>query len=157
MVDEQLHARGIRDAAVLEAMKTIPREAFLPVDLAHAAYRDTPLPIGDGQTISQPYVVALMASALCLRPGDRALEIGTGSGYAAAILSLVAGQVYTVERNPRLATEAEERFHALGLSNIALRCGDGSLGWPDAAPFEGIMVSASGPRVPPELREQLTV
>jgi protein-L-isoaspartate(D-aspartate) O-methyltransferase len=155
MVDRQLRARGIRDPRVLTAMSVIPREHFLSDSAAGAAYADRPLAIGLGQTISQPYIVALMTEALGLRASDRVLEIGTGSGYSAAVLSQLAARVFTVERHPALANLARSRLAALALGNVDVRCGDGSLGWPEHAPFDAIAVTAAGPRVPTALLEQL--
>src|SRR5467141_13300 len=155
MVARQLAGRGIRDCRVLAAMAWAPREWFLPPHLASAAYEDAPLPIGSGQTISQPLIVALMTEALAPRRRDRVLEIGTGSGYQTAILARLAGTVYTVERLPDLLVEAEERFRRLGLTNIQTRLGDGAAGWPDEAPFDGIPVAAAAPRVPDPLLAQL--
>lgn len=157
MVRNQLLERGIRDPAVLEAMAQVPREEFVPEHLREMAYADAPLPIGREQTISQPYVVALMTEALELSSGDRVLEIGSGSGYAAAILGQIADQVYTVERHKELAQEAAGRFRALGYSNIHVLHGDGTLGWPEHAPYDAIVVTAGGPQVPAPLREQLAV
>jgi protein-L-isoaspartate(D-aspartate) O-methyltransferase len=157
MVAEQLAARGIRDEAVLAAMGTVPREAFLPESLGPVAYDDGPLPIGEGQTISQPYVVAAMIEAAEPRGADRALEIGTGSGYSAAVLSRVVAEVYTVERLPGLAEAARRRLEALGYATVRVRCGDGTLGWAEHAPYQVIIVTAGGPRVPPALLEQLAV
>jgi len=155
MVRAHLAARGIRDARLLEAFRAVPRERFLPPELAEFAYEDAPLPIEQGQTISQPYIVALMTSALELSPGDRVLEVGTGSGYAAAILGHLADQVYTIERHEELARVAARRLAELELDNVSVRHGDGSLGWPEHAPFDGIVVAAGGPGVPPALLEQL--
>ena len=157
MVQTQLEPRGISDPAVIEAMETIPREEFVPENLAEFAYDDSPLPIGLGQTISQPYVVAAMAEALKCSRKDRILEIGTGSGYAAAVLSLAAGEVFTVERHQALAEAASERFKRLGYKNIHVLHGDGSLGWLEHAPYNGIIVSAGSPSVPEELKKQLAV
>ena len=155
MIVSQLVNRAVRNRRVLAAMTWVPREWFLPPHLAESAYDDAPLPIGSGQTISQPYVVALMTEALALRRRDRILEIGTGSGYQTAILSRLAGAVFTVERLPDLFVEAEERFRRLGLDNIRTRLGDGAAGWPEAAPFDGILVTAAAPRVPDPLPAQL--
>ena len=155
MVAQQIAARGIGDAAVLEAMRTVPREAFVAADLRERAYDDTPLPIEQGQTISQPYIVALMLEAAAIGPGDRVLEIGAGSGYASAVASLVAGRVDAVERHAALADSARERLARLGYANVAVHCADGSGGWPEGAPFDAILVAAGGPRVPEALREQL--
>jgi protein-L-isoaspartate(D-aspartate) O-methyltransferase len=157
MVRYQIAARGMTDEKVLDGMRTVPREAFLPDDLAEFAYEDTPLPIEEGQTISQPYIVALMIAAIEPTPRDRVLEIGTGSGYAAAVLSRVVGHVYTVERHEALAEQARRRFRALGYRNIEVLHGDGSLGWPEHAPYDGIIVTAGGPYVPRPLRDQLAV
>ncbi|HSU83800.1 MAG TPA: protein-L-isoaspartate(D-aspartate) O-methyltransferase [Thermoanaerobaculia bacterium] len=155
MVDRQIAARGVRDRRVLEALGTVPREAFLPERLAEFAYDDTPLPIGQEQTISQPYVVALMAEALELQPGDKVLEIGAGSGYAAAVLSRIAREVWTVERHESLAREARERMARLGYANVHVIHGDGTLGWPEHAPYDAIVVAAGGPEVPQALLDQL--
>jgi protein-L-isoaspartate(D-aspartate) O-methyltransferase len=157
MVEQQLGKRGIRDPAIVRAMATVPREAFVPASLAEFAYDDSPLPIDADQTISQPYFVALMAAALELEPDDRVLEIGTGSGYAAAVLAEIAAEVYTIERHCDLADAACDRLAALGVSNTFVRCGDGTLGWPEEAPFDAIVVAAGGPTVPESLRAQLRV
>jgi protein-L-isoaspartate(D-aspartate) O-methyltransferase len=157
MVDRQIAARGIQDARVLEAMRTVPREAFLSDGMIEFAYEDTPLPIECEQTISQPFIVALMAEALRLEPGDKVLEIGTGSGYAAAVLSLAASEVYTIERHGELADLARRRLAELGFRNVHVRHGDGSLGWPEHAPYDGIVVAAGGPEVPRPLLEQLAI
>lgn len=155
MVDTQLVARGIHDPAVLAAMRTVPREAFVPPAWADAAYDDTPLPIGDGQTISQPYIVALMTEAMQLSPDDRVLEIGTGSGYSAAVLSCIAAHVYTVERLNALVLTARRRLGRLGFTNVSVHDGNGTLGWPEHAPYDRIVVTAGGPFVPPALQNQL--
>lgn len=155
MVDRQIAARDVRDERVLEALRTVPREAFVPERLAEFAYDDTPLPIGEEQTISQPFVVALMAEALEIRPGDKVLEIGAGSGYAAAVLSRLGREVWTVERHPSLAREARERMERLGYRNVRVIHGDGTLGWPEHAPYDAIVVAAGGPEVPPPLLDQL--
>jgi protein-L-isoaspartate(D-aspartate) O-methyltransferase len=157
MVVRQLAGRGVRDQRVLAAMRWAPREWFLPPNLAGDAYSDAPLPIGNGQTISQPYVVALMTERLQPRRRSRILEIGTGSGYQTAILAYLAnrGTVFTMERLPDLLVEAEERFRRLGLSHIETRLGDGAGGWPAQAPFDGIIVAAAAPRVPEPLMNQL--
>ena len=157
MVMRQLASRGVRDARVLAAMRWLPREYFLPPHLAGDAYSDAPLPIGSGQTISQPYVVALMTEQLAPRRTDRILEIGTGSGYQTAVLAQLAngGKIFTIERLPDLLVEAEERFRRLGLTNIETRLGDGAPGWPEQAPFNGIVVTAAAPRVPEPLANQL--
>jgi protein-L-isoaspartate(D-aspartate) O-methyltransferase len=157
MVAAQLASRGIRNRRVLAVMDRVPREWFLPPHLQREAYDDTPLPIGSGQTISQPYIVALMTGALEPRRRDRVLEIGTGSGYQAAILACLVsgGHLYTIERLPDLLVEAEERFRRLGLTNIETRLRDGAGGWPEAAPFDGILVAAAAPEAPPALLQQL--
>jgi protein-L-isoaspartate(D-aspartate) O-methyltransferase len=155
MVRSQLAGRGIKNRRVLAAMRWAPREWFLPPPLVVEAYRDGPLPIGNGQTISQPYIVGLMTAALAPRRGDRILEIGTGSGYQTAILARLVRRVYTIERLPDLLVEAEERFRRLGLSNIDTQLGDGANGWPEAGPFDGVIVTAATPHVPPPLREQV--
>jgi protein-L-isoaspartate(D-aspartate) O-methyltransferase len=155
MVASQLASRGIRDGRVLSAMAWAPREWFLPPHLRREAYADAPLPIGSGQTISQPLIVALMTEALAPRRGHRVLEIGTGSGYQTAILAHLGAYVYTIERLPDLLVEAEERLRRLGLTNIETRLGDGAGGWPERAPFQGVIVTAAAPGVPPPLIEQL--
>jgi protein-L-isoaspartate(D-aspartate) O-methyltransferase len=155
MVAEQIAGRGIDDPAVLRAMRLVPRERFVPRASRPYAYDDGPLPIPANQTISQPYVVATMIAALALRPTDRVLEIGAGSGYAAAVLSRIAAEVYTVERHAELADYARERLAALGYDNVRLRQGDGTRGWPEHAPYDAIIVAAGGPAVPDSLREQL--
>lgn len=155
MVDRQLAARGIRDPRVLAAMAAVPRERFIDPGQAAFAYDDGPLPIGEGQTISQPYVVARMIEALDVAPTDRVLEIGTGSGYAAAVLAEVAGEVYTVERLPALADRARQHLTALGYARVHVLTGDGTLGWPEHAPYDAIVATAGGPTVPPALLEQL--
>jgi protein-L-isoaspartate(D-aspartate) O-methyltransferase len=155
MVDRQLAARGIRDPRVLEAMRAVPRELFVPESAGGYAYGDGPLPIGDGQTISQPYIVAYMIEAVAPEPTDRALEIGTGSGYSAAVLGSIVAEVYTVERLPALAESAARRLARLDVRNVRVRCGDGTLGWPEHAPYDMIVVTAGGPGVPPALLAQL--
>ena len=155
MVRTHIAARGVRDPAVLTAMRSVPREAFLPPELEEFAYTDAPLPIERGQTISQPYIVALMTAAAALRPGDRVLEVGTGSGYAAAILGRIAREVYTVERHEELARVAAERLARLGFANVSVLHGDGTLGWPEHAPYDAIIVAAGGPKVPEALLDQL--
>ena len=155
MVRAHLAARGIRDPAVLDAFRAVPREAFVPAELQEFAYADAPLPIERGQTISQPYIVALMTAALQLSPGESVLEIGTGSGYAAAILGRIARDVYTIERHEELAQVAARRLDDLGVKNVSVRHGDGSLGWPEHAPYDAIVVAAGGPGVPPALLDQL--
>jgi protein-L-isoaspartate(D-aspartate) O-methyltransferase len=155
MVARQIAARGLRDRRVLAALAWAPREWFVPPHLDRDAYADAPLPIGNGQTISQPYIVALMTALLAPRRRDRVLEIGTGSGYQTAILAHLASQVFTIERLPDLLVEAEARFARLGLTNVHTRLGDGAGGWPAAATFDGILVTAAAPRVPSALLEQL--
>jgi protein-L-isoaspartate(D-aspartate) O-methyltransferase len=157
MVDEQIAGRGIRDPHVLAAMRQVPRERFVSADLAELAYEDSPLPIPAGQTISQPYVVALMIEAAELKPGARVLEIGTGSGYAAAVLSRIARQVHTIERLSELVESARQRFQELGYNNIEVRAGDGTQGWPEAQPFDAIVVAAAGASIPDRLRRQLAI
>jgi protein-L-isoaspartate(D-aspartate) O-methyltransferase len=157
MVAAQVARRGIRDRHVLDAMRRVPREAFVEPGLEEFAYEDSPLPIGEEQTISQPYIVAAMIEAAEVKPGDRVLEVGTGSGYAAAILSRIADRVYTIERHSSLLRLARERVEKLGYDNIELRVGDGTVGWEDAAPFDAILVAAGGPRVPEKLKQQLAI
>ena len=157
MVDRHLRRRGIRDPRVLAAMSTVAREAFLPAELAELAYDDRPLPIAAGQTISQPYVVALMVEAMRIRPGDRVLEIGTGSGYAAAVLAELAGQVFTVERHAELAASARRALADQGYANVEVLCGDGTLGWAEHAPYQAIVVAAGGPDLPRALLDQLAI
>jgi protein-L-isoaspartate(D-aspartate) O-methyltransferase len=155
MVDEQIAARGVTDPRVLAAMLKVERELFLPEALRKAAYADEPLPIGYGQTISQPYIVAYMTEALQLAPGDRVLEIGAGSGYQAAVLAELAKKVYTMEVVEPLARAAAARLASLGYSNVEVVCGDGYGGLPEQAPFDAIMVTAAPPEVPTELVAQL--
>jgi protein-L-isoaspartate(D-aspartate) O-methyltransferase len=155
MVERQLAGRGIRDPRVLAAMRAVPRELFVPETAADDAYDDGPLPIGEGQTISQPYIVAYMLEAVAPDPTHRALEIGTGSGYSAAVLASIVAEVYTVERLPALAESAARRLARLGFDNVHVRCGDGTLGWPEHAPYDVIVVTAGGPDVPPALLAQL--
>jgi protein-L-isoaspartate(D-aspartate) O-methyltransferase len=157
MVDEQLVARGIRDRRVLAAMRELPRHLFVEPALAAQAYGDNALPIGEGQTVSQPYIVARMLELLALEGGESVLEIGTGTGYQTALLSRLAKNVYTVERLAGLVRLASRRLESLGVRNAALRHGDGSLGWPEFAPYDRVLVSAGAPRVPAALREQLRV
>lgn len=156
MVERDLAGRGIRDPRVLEAMRTVPREHFVAPELREFAYEDSPLPIEEEQTISQPWIVAHMTEALELGDGDRVLEIGTGSGYAAAVLSRIADHVYTIERHGPLARLAAARVEALGYDNVTVRHGDGTLGWPEEAPFDAIVVAAGGPEVPRPLLDQLS-
>ena len=155
MVAEQIAARGISDARVLEAMRTVPRHEFVEDADRAAAYRDTPLGIGYHQTISQPFIVALMTALVRPAATDRALEIGTGSGYQPAVLSRVVAQVYSMELIPELADAARARLARLGYTNVIMRQGDGYLGWPDAAPFDIIIVTAAPEQIPPTLLEQL--
>ena len=155
MVELQLAGRGISEPRVLDAFRAVPREAFVPPELAEFAYKDAPLPIGEDQTISQPYIVAVTIEALRLRGDERVLEIGTGSGYAAAVLSRIAKQVFTVERRASLANEARERLARLGYRNVDVLHGDGTLGWPEHAPYDAIAVAAGGPQVPKALLDQL--
>jgi protein-L-isoaspartate(D-aspartate) O-methyltransferase len=155
MVSEQVEARGVTDSLALEALRRVPRHSFVPEELADEAYADRPLPIGHGQTISQPYVVAFMTEALGLRGGDSVLEVGTGSGYQAAVLSLLVAKVRTLEIAEPLARQAADRLRRLGLENVEVRAGDGYRGWPEAAPFDGILVTAAAPRIPEPLKAQL--
>ena len=157
MVNEQLKARDIRDPRVLDAMVNVPRHLFVPDSLRGRAYADSPLPIGYDQTISQPYIVAFMTQALDVQPGHRVLEIGTGSGYQAAVLGLLAGQVYTIEIVEPLAARARATLAGLGARNIEVRTGNGYLGWPEHAPYDRIMVTAAPDEVPPALVEQVKV
>jgi protein-L-isoaspartate(D-aspartate) O-methyltransferase len=157
MVDSQLAGRGIADERVLQAFRDVPRESFVPSRLAEFAYADAPLPIEEEQTISQPYVVAVTVEALQLRATDRVLEVGTGSGYAAAILSRVAARVESVERLESLATSARLRLAERGYDNVRVHCGDGTMGWREFAPYDAIAVAAGGPRVPPALVSQLAI
>jgi protein-L-isoaspartate(D-aspartate) O-methyltransferase len=155
MVRLQIAARGVADRRVLDAMGRVPRERFVRESHTRFAYEDTPLPIEEGQTISQPYIVALMAEALELAPGDRVLEIGAGSGYAAAVLGQLAREVWAVERHAPLAQGARERMESLGYDNVHIVEGDGTLGWPEHAPYDAVVVAAGGPDIPPALLEQL--
>src|SRR4051812_43890051 len=157
MVDVQIARRGVRDRQVLDAMRRLPREAFVEPGFEEFAYEDGPLPIGEGQTISQPYIVALMIEAAEVKHDNRVLEVGAGSGYAAAVLGQIANRVYAIERHPSLGDAARRRFRMLGYDNVEVRVGDGTRGWPEAAPFDAILVSAGGPEVPQALREQLAI
>ena len=157
MVSQQILARGLTDEAVLGALATVPRHRFVAPDYAELAYEDMPLSIPAGQTISQPYIVAYMISLLRLQTSDRVLEVGTGSGYAAAVLSLLAREVYGVERHEQLIRLARQRLEEMEYDNVFLRQGDGTLGWPEHAPYDGILVSAGGPVVPEPLRAQLAI
>lgn len=156
MVERQLEPRGIRDPLVLEAMGAVPREVFLPPERRHLAYSDQAVPIGQGQTISQPYMVAAMTEALRPRPGDQVLEVGTGSGYQTAVLARIVAEVFTVERFEPLSEAARRTLDSLDVANVRYRVGDGSLGWPEEGPFDGILVTAGAPRVPDVLKEQLS-
>lgn len=155
MIETQLIPRGISDPRVLEAIRTTPRHLFVPPSLRRHAYEDRPLEIGSGQTISQPFMVAAMTQLLRLHPQDRVLEIGTGSGYQAAVLSKLAARVVTVERIPELAEQAARTLASLGIQNVESKIGDGTLGWPESAPYDAIIVTAAGPAVPAPLKEQL--
>ena len=155
MVERQIRARGVRDERVLEAMRKVPRHVFVPPDLVDEAYEDHPLSIGKGQTISQPYMVALMTEALELGGNEKVLEVGTGSGYQTAILAELAREVYSIERIPELARDAERRLEDLGYTNVHIKVGNGTLGWPEEAPFDAIMVTAGAPKVPGPLKAQL--
>ncbi|MFO8174914.1 MAG: protein-L-isoaspartate(D-aspartate) O-methyltransferase [Longimicrobiales bacterium] len=157
MVRRQIEARGVTDTAVLKAMRTVPRHRFVPEAPPAAAYTDSPLSIGHGQTISQPYMVAFMAQAAALGPEDRVLEIGTGSGYGAAVLAELSGEVYTIEIVPQLADRARTILEDLGYGNVHVRTGNGWLGWPDHAPYDAVVVTAAPPEVPEALREQLAL
>jgi protein-L-isoaspartate(D-aspartate) O-methyltransferase len=155
MVDGQIQARGVEDRLVLDAMRKVPRHVFVPEDFVDSAYADRPLPIGEGQTISQPYMVALMTEALRLEGHEKVLEVGTGSGYQAAILAEIADHVVTLERHERLAGEAAKRLRQLGYINIEVMVGDGSKGYAPRAPFDGIIVTAGAPDIPSVLVDQL--
>jgi len=155
MVRGQIEARDVRDPATLAALRKVPRHLFVHPDQAALAYEDYPLPIGGGQTISQPYIVAFMTEALGLGKRDRVLEIGTGSGYQAAVLAEIVAEVRTIEIVPELARESRARLERLGYRNVVVREGDGYLGWPDEAPFDAIMVTAAAPRIPEPLKQQL--
>jgi protein-L-isoaspartate(D-aspartate) O-methyltransferase len=156
MVEEQIAARGVLDPTLLAVMESVPRHLFVPVDDLAWAYSDGPLPIGHGQTISQPYIVALMTELLQVKVNNRILEVGTGSGYQAAVLGKIAGDVHTIEVIPELATQAERILASLGYINIHVHIGDGSLGWPLDAPYDGILVAAAAPSAPQPLLHQLT-
>lgn len=157
MVEEQLQARDITDPEVLEAMATVPRHEFMPESQRPLAYTDQPLPIGHGQTISQPYIVALMTQSLDLRPGEKVLEIGTGSGYQAAVLAEITDRVYTIEILEPLARQARQTLGDLGYENVEVKTGDGYRGWPEHAPFDAIIVTAAPDHIPPPLKEQLAI
>lgn len=156
MVEHQIEARGVRDPRVLEAMRAVPRDLFVPPAEAASAYDDRPLPIGSGQTISQPYVVAFMAEQLRLTGKEKVLEIGTGSGYSTAILARLAAKVWSIEIRPELCVEAKRRLEKLGVRNVEFRTADGYRGWPEEAPFDAILVTAAPEKVPPPLMEQLS-
>ncbi len=155
MVNAQLVARGISDARVLEAMRVVPRHAFVSEDLHGEAYSDRPLPIGEGQTISQPYIVALMTQALHVQPGERVLELGTGSGYQAAILAYMGAEVFSIERLAPLAAAARARLAELGYPGVSVRVGDGNEGWPEAAPFAAVLITAAAQEIPRAPANQL--
>ncbi|MFN3514975.1 MAG: protein-L-isoaspartate(D-aspartate) O-methyltransferase [Phenylobacterium sp.] len=157
MVERQVARRGLKDPELLEALRQVPREIFVPEGMQEFAYEDSALPIAEGQTISQPYIVAMMISAADLRPGDRVLEVGAGSGYAAAVLSRMAAHVYAIERHERLTDQAAAQLARLGYDNVTLRTGDGTRGWPEAAPFDAILAAAGGPAIPQPLKEQLEI
>ena len=157
MVERQLRRRGISDARILDAFRAVPREAFVSPDLAHFAYEDHPLPIEAKQTISQPYIVALMIEAAEIGAGDTVLEVGSGSGYAAAVISRIAAKVVGIERQHELAEVSRQRLQRLGYGNVEIVEGDGTLGWPDAAPYDAILAAASGSHVPDSLIDQLKV
>lgn len=157
MVTYQIRGRGVHDSAVLRAMARVPRHEFVPRPYQEQAYADTPLPIPCGQTISQPFVVAYMIEALQLPAGCRVMEIGTGSGYAAAVLAEIAAEVYGVEREKDLVAYARAHLERLGYQNVRIKQGDGTLGWPEFAPYEGIVVAAGGPYIPAPLKEQLAL
>ena len=155
MVSEQIAARQVRDPRTLQAMRKVPRHLFVPAASASQAYEDYPLPIGHGQTISQPYIVAFMTEALGLKGGETVLEVGTGSGYQSAVLSEIAARVYSIEIVTALAEEARARLARLAYATVEVRAGDGYLGWPEKGPFDAIMVTAAAPRIPEPLKEQL--
>jgi protein-L-isoaspartate(D-aspartate) O-methyltransferase len=157
MVANQLQARDITDERVLAAFRKVPRHAFVPDSYQTSAYGDFPLPIGEGQTISQPYMVAIMTQLLGLKGDEKVLEVGTGSGYQAAILGELAAEVYTIELLPELAESAEKRLDSLGYENVHVKAGDGYLGWPDAAPFDGIIITCAPEKLPQPLVEQLAI
>lgn len=155
MVASQIVVRGVRDAKTLAAMRSVPRHLFVPPELTRSAYDDRPLPIGHGQTISQPYIVAFMTEALGLKGGETVLEVGAGSGYQSAVLSRIAAKVFGIEIVEPLALEAKQRMARLGYKNVEIRAGDGYAGWPEHAPFDAILVAAAAPRVPEPLKRQL--
>jgi protein-L-isoaspartate(D-aspartate) O-methyltransferase len=155
MVKSQIERRGLHERRLLTAFETVPRHLFVPEEYRYAAYEDGPLPIGFGQTISQPYIVALMTNFLNLKGNERVLEVGTGSGYQAAILGMLVEEVHTVEFIPELATQADKLLKELEMDNVQVHFGDGSLGWPELAPYQGILVAAAAPQVPKALLDQL--
>jgi protein-L-isoaspartate(D-aspartate) O-methyltransferase len=155
MVQHDLMGRDITDPQVLAAMGQVPRHLFVPPALEHQAYEDNPLPIGHGVTISQPYIVALMTQAAAVKPGQQVLEVGTGSGYQAAVLATLTDKVYSIELIPELAESARQRLTRLGFGQVQVKSGDGYLGWPEYAPFDAIIVTAAAPEVPPALKDQL--
>lgn len=155
MVDKQILRRGLKDPRLLAAFESVPRHLFVPEDYRYSAYDDGPIPIGHSQTISQPYIVALMTDLLGLEGDERVLEIGAGSGYQAAILAMMAAEVHTVEYLPELAAQADKLLKELGMDNVHVHIGDGSLGWPEAAPYGGILVAAAAPQAPKPLLKQL--
>lgn len=155
MVERDLKGRDITDPQVLAAMAAVPRHRFVPAELESQAYEDSPLPIGHGATISQPYIVALMTQSAMVRPGQRVLEVGTGSGYQAAVLAMLTDQVFTIELVPALAQAAADRLARLGYNQVTVKTGDGYQGWPEKAPFDAILVTAAAPEVPPALKDQL--
>ena len=155
MVEMQIAARGVSDERVLAAMRKIPRHLFIPGDVRGSAYGDYPLPIGHGQTISQPYIVAMMTSLLQIRPDDRVLEIGAGSGYQAAILGILAREVISIERIPEVAHLAQKNLTTSGITNVRVVVGDGTLGYPEGSPYDGILITAATPSIPPPLIDQL--
>jgi protein-L-isoaspartate(D-aspartate) O-methyltransferase len=155
MVRDQIAARGVKGAAVLKAMLKVPRHLFVPESYRREAYGDYPLPIGGGQTISQPYIVAFMTESLALKPGDKVLEIGTGSGYQAAVLACLADHVYSIEIDPDLARKSAAVLKSAGFPNVRIKSGDGFFGWPEHAPFDAIIVTCAADRVPPRLLDQL--
>jgi len=157
MVEAQIARRGVSDTAVLQAMRTVPREAFMAAGFEQLAYEDRALPIAEGQTISQPFIVGAMLAAAELDSSDKVLEVGAGSGYAAAVISRIAAKVFAIERHAALTEAARERLRALGYGNVVLKTGDGSAGWPDQAPFDAIIVSAGTPRIPDSLKAQLAI
>lgn len=156
MVEEQISARGITAIRVLDAFRKVERHLFVPAELSQSAYADFPLPIGEGQTISQPYIAALMTESLDLKGTEKVLEIGTGSGYQAAILAQLSAEVFSIERFESLAKKAAETMSKLGYDNIKIRVGDGTLGWPQEGPFDRIIITAASPRIPLPLSEQLS-